>query len=652
MVSGHVGRPPQSLRRGSCFPSKSRFPAQGLSHSTWIPGRLLQVRYRDDRITVDVVVGYQWVWQEREKDKIAKQREHVWTQLSKLCQGVPARNLLLLGADLNSVCRPIPGLVGRGVMKTTRNTEPALDALLEEQKLVLLNTWSSSSSKWCFTFKHGPVETQIDFLAVRRRHADRTARSAKPRNLDLVPWRLGPKHRPLEASLPWVSGWVVAPRTQKPLRFSLQSMRKSLQTQDDKAQLLRQKVQQIVSNLPEAATIKDLNQRLLPVCKSIFPPTNKPQPADHGQALVVASVRNMWTAHRAMSMRNVVAAWKQYLLFRRAYQALCRASRNRRASWLEAQVVSAEAAAQQHDIATVYRIVNQIAPNKRRGRFRVRSAAGHILSAEQEFEEIFQYFSHAFQRADSFQFCTEGLRLVFTAEEISEAIGKLKSGKAVPTGSVPADVWSVCPQIFAERYSRILNHSCSQEFKLPAEATDCALSLLPKPGRSSRRPGDLRPLGLQDPSSKVLALALKDRLMPYVADFISCRPQFAYCPHKAFDDAICRVASHCSRVRARIKKGVLSVHDKREGKVESQCYGGIMLSLDLSRAFDELPRAVLLRTLEYAGTPPELCAAIISVHEACQYTVHHGGKEGMAKGVRQGCTLAPLLFPVHMLALR
>ena len=436
------------------FLRKSRFPAHGLSHCTWIPGRLLQVRYSDNYITVDVVVGYQWVWQERDKDKIAKQREHFWTQLSKLCQGIPARNLLLLGADLNSVCRPIPGLVGRGVLKTTRPTEPALDALLEEQKLVLLNTWSSSAPRWCFTFKHGSVETQIDFLAVRRRHADRTARGAKPRNLDLVPWRLGPKHRPLEASLPWVSGWVVAPRAQKPLRFSLQTMRKSLQAQDDKAQLLRQKVQQVVSSMPEAATIQDINQKLLPVCKSIFPPTNKPQPADHGQALVVASVRHMWTAHRAMSMRgravslrNVVAAWKQYLLFRRAYQALRQASRDRRARWLEAQVVSAEAAAQKNDVATVYRVVNQIAPKKRRDRVRIRSAAGHILSAEQEFEEIFRYFSTAFQRTDDFIFCAEGMQLRFTVEEIEEAIGKLKSGKAVrfplPTtytssGSLPA----------------------------------------------------------------------------------------------------------------------------------------------------------------------------------------------------------------------
>ena len=636
---------------------KSRFPAQGLSHCTWIPGRLLQVRYRDDYITVDAVVGYQWVWQERDKDKIAKQREHFWTQLSKLCQGIPARHLLFLGADFNSVCRPISGLVGRGVLKTTRPAEPALDTLLDEQKLVLLNTLSSSQPKWCFTFKHGSVETQIDFLAVRRRHADRIARSAKPRNLDLAPWRQGPKHRPLEASLPWVSGWVVAPRTHKPIRFSLQSMRKSLQTQDDKAQLLRQKVQQVVSSLPEAATILDLNKQLLPVCRSIFPPTNKPQPADHGQALVVASVRNMWTAHRAMSMRgravsvrNVVAAWKQYVLFRRAYQALRQASRNRRASWLEAQVISAEEAAQRNDIATVYRIVNQIAPKKRRDRVRIRSAAGHILSAEQEYEEIFRYFSRAFQRDADFEYSTEGLQIVFTAEELGEAISKLKSGKAVPTGSVPADVWGVCPQLFAERYCRILNQGCSQGFRLPSEATDCALSLLPKPGRSSRRPGDLRPLGLQDPSSKVLALALKDRLMPYVADFISSRPQFAYCPHKAIDDAICRVAGHCSRVRERIRKGVLSVHDKRAGKVESRCYGGIMLSLDLSRAFDELPRAVLLRTLEYAGTPPELCAIIISVHEACKYTVHHGGQVGsfhMAKGVRQGCTLAPLLYSLY-----
>ncbi|OLP99309.1 LINE-1 retrotransposable element ORF2 protein [Symbiodinium microadriaticum] len=241
---------------------------------------------------------------------------------------------------------------------------------------------------------------------------------------------------------------------------------------------------------------------------------------------------------RAVSVRNVVAAWKQYVLFRRAYQALRQASRNRRASWLEAQVISAEEAAQRNDIATVYRIVNQIAPKKRRDRVRIRSAAGHILSAEQEYEEIFRYFSRAFQRDADFEYSTEGLQIVFTAEELGEAISKLKSGKAVPTGSVPADVWGVCPQLFAERYC----------------------------------------------------------------------------------------------------------------KVESRCYGGIMLSLDLSRAFDELPRAVLLRTLEYAGTPPELCAIIISVHEACKYTVHHGGQVGsfhMAKGVRQGCTLAPLLYSLY-----
>ena len=65
------------------------------------------------------------------------------------------------------------------------------------------------------------------------------------------------------------------------------------------------------------------------------------------------------------------------------------------------------------------------------------------------------------------------------------------------------------PDPMATFYTRILNECNAKQNWFPEEATDCLLSLLPKPGKSSRRPRDLRPLGLQDPCSKVLANVLK-----------------------------------------------------------------------------------------------------------------------------------------------
>ncbi|OLQ04989.1 hypothetical protein AK812_SmicGene11911 [Symbiodinium microadriaticum] len=52
--------------------------------------------------------------------------------------------------------------------------------------------------------------------------------------------------------------------------------------------------------------------------------------------------------------------------------------------------------------------------------------------------------------------------------------------------------------------------------------------------------------------------------MPIALDLAPWRPQFAYCPGKAIEEAI--------------------------GSKESTCYGSMMISVDLSRAFDELPR--------------------------------------------------------------
>ena len=87
----------------------------------------------------------------------------------------------------------------------------------------------------------------------------------------------------------------------------------------------------------------------------------------------------------------------------------------------------------------------------------------------------------------------------------------LKTGKAVPDTSVPADIWLLCPQAVTSLCVRVFNQCNARNCSYPTEVTDCALSLLPKPGKTGRRPQDLRPLGLQDPGSKTMAIVLRTR---------------------------------------------------------------------------------------------------------------------------------------------
>ena len=92
------------------------------------------------------------------------------------------------------------------------------------------------------------------------------------------------------------------------------------------------------------------------------------------------------------------------------------------------------------------------------------------------------------------------------------------------------------------------------------------------------------------------------------------------------------------------------LHSKFAGIKKAACSGGCQLSIDLSRAFDSVPRSTPLRALEWAGIPTDLCALVISRHEASSYIL--GDRNDAARqreihvtrGVKQGCVVAPALW--------
>ena len=467
--------------------------AEDSTYCSWIPGRLLQVRCGGARTTIDILAGYQWVWANGAAPATLENRSFFWNQLSRALHSIPRRNLLIVGADLNTRCQPIPGLIGRGVMNKNQVRDPELEAVLQEHNLVLLNTWGSSRPNCCHTFYHGETRSQIDFLAMRRPAADSVARRAAPYVFDLAPWRQGPKHHALRASVPWRAGWTYAKKPAVQHRFSLGELRSSIKAMDERAQTLQAEVCRTLQRATECTTVAQMNTRVLALCRKLYP-ARKPgtPPHSHKPCLrpeVQNAVEQVWatqhavrTSVKATGLRASIEAWRRAAAFKQASKQLRKASCAARKAWFEDRILEAERAARKNDLGAVYRVINHIAPKKKRDSVRIRGAQGQLLSPHAEFQEVFQHFKSEFRDPHSFDLPSCQVSH-FSAEETQAAIGLNRKRKAVPSTSMPAELWLLCPQEFAQFFTPHINLAGTKDARYPPEVANCTLALLPKPSK-------------------------------------------------------------------------------------------------------------------------------------------------------------------------
>jgi len=76
-----------------------------------------------------------------------------------------------------------------------------------------------------------------------------------------------------------------------------------------------------------------------------------------------------------------------------------------------------------------------------------------------------------------------------------------------------------------------------------------------------------------------------------------------------------------------------------------------VISVDLKKAYDSVPRPALWRVLEKLGVPSTLVSIIQSFHEGMSTMVIVGQTFtepiGVCNGLCQGCTMAPVLFSLY-----
>lgn len=158
---------------------KSLCAGHQITWQHYAPGRLLHVRLNFSSRPIDVLACYQHTFAGPQS---LPDRDKWWTLLENTLQGLPKRNNLVMLGDFNCSLGHTGSNVGTTLFRwrgqlTAGKQHPdqgRFQSLLRFFGLVVLNSWSSGLGP---TYVHDAKASRIDYLIVRKPHADGQAAS-------------------------------------------------------------------------------------------------------------------------------------------------------------------------------------------------------------------------------------------------------------------------------------------------------------------------------------------------------------------------------------------------------------------------------------------------------------------------------------------
>ena len=665
-----------------------------IRHCEVVPGRALHVRL-DTAPPVDLLGVYQVAWNphhtalqgsimERTR-ALLDRRMQVWRAVHNWVLGIPRRNQLLLLGDFNCTLTPQSPHVGTGV--TDNTSAPHQDGdefqrLVCQNGLTALNTWSRAGRPASTFLRPTGAGAQLDY-ALTRLPCDPLSLCAKARPDANIVHPTGFRHVP-------VLGCITQPRVPRstPQQPVLTAAKANRALRDNST--FQQSFQNAVAGLVHEQA--DLNSALLHAWHSTLPGVKAAEPAPDLRKIphprlddnTRVTLKRFWYTKRAvrqaldltdcytgppilyiaeggmqavqrhfpravLGLRSWLHAWQSAVRFHQLDRQMRKAGRVKKLQQLNTLLEEAQASPEQ-GVLGLYRIIHRFKPKTSKRTIHFRDSEGRLLTAREELEQLRKYFSDLFQSETrpSAPAWTLHHGLQPSLSEVTAALESLPGNKALPSGHAPAALWrqnvsSLAP-IVTQQLQRVLGPG---QLCFPEQWRLSYMVLLPKEGKPPTAPQNLRPICLLPAMSKIIARVLASRLRPYLEQALAAIPQFAYLQSRQTSDALDRVLSHCHQVRQQLGSYRNSLFDRRAGTQHRHFCGGLQVSLDLSKAFDRIPRARLHQALLRVGAPPDLASAIMYVHDSAGIVLERYGISEtvpLVSGIRQGCGLSPLLW--------
>ena len=245
------------------------------------------------------------------------------------------------------------------------------------------------------------------------------------------------------------------------------------------------------------------------------------------------------------------------------------------------------------------------------------------------------------------------LQWPFEEDELSHNFLQLPAHKAVSPHYAPAPLWRSIRHVMAGKLQELGYHCITQD-AVPQEWGKSTIVFLGKPGKSTSDVANLRPICLLEPCGKVLMRVLGMALRDQVSMELHKWPLFAYQPGRSTHDAIRRVLGHCGEVKQLQFMLQHRIHQTAAG-AHQPLTGGLTVSLDLSRAFDQVPRGRLFESLRTLGIDETLLSFLWHIyrHTECEFE-HKGCHRTFVAGrgdTAGGCSAAPTLWTLFTMAI-
>eukprot|EP00435_Cladocopium_sp_Y103_P006280 s4171_g2.t1 len=640
-----------------CLISKRLCQSHQISWAELDPGRLVHIQLTGKHRNIDVLHLYQHV---HTSDRL-EQRQHLWDLLNTTLTSFSSRNQLLLLGDFNTSLPNRSLAVGAGTYLhqgrrhagTVHSDSDTLHQILRQHSIEVLNTWNQQAGP---TFVHDLAHSRIDYICCRRIHSDATSRDVK--YLDDFPLfgYTGPQHFPLLTSV--LRHWTPATSTAPSLGWSHKqrlALYAQWMRQDESSQSLQHGIIQKVRNITDSVhPLDDLHAAL-----NSFPANEYATPAPppvhrfdltpfqafryHGQELRTLA---------GVSLDNMFKAWHHVSQQCAARRQMNATSKQARKAKLQLVLDQAHEAAEAKDHFRLYQAVRKLAPRLQHKRISLRNPDGTLASPVQAANLLQDWYTQLY--ADQALATTSDQHAwPFTEHELCQGFKRLPLMKSLAPEYAPAPFWVMGASDIAMFLQPFLEHWLPTH-QLPQVWSRGSLVLLPKPGKPCQRPSDLRPISLLEPVGKIVLGMIAQHLLHGTWHILRTLPQYAYLPGRGCTDAIFRVQRHCQAIRDSLINARYQIHDSAAGLPSAPLLGGLLVSLDMSRAFDEVSRATLFESLHQMGVAPAVIDVLHQIYSKTTMTFHHRGEFrefDTYKGIRQGCKGAPIMWCIFTASL-
>ena len=613
-------------------------------------GRLQHVRLPWQNSHVHVVTGYQHVWQSTLSTEQNNQQRQLWTgQLESCLKQIPQRDRLLVAADFNATAQresPYIGPCARRQARLSQRPAKTINKICREFQLAALNTFSCRKP---YTFQNGKSRTQIDFVLTRLRHAGQRAKQAKPlHHFPVGILRQGPKHSPIRASV-----YVPPYRKLKAHQASFDSASLDLgyRLKDEHWAEFSMAISETVRLCHSQAWVS-LEQAMLGVVEQYYPRLGRTR---RSPATITPEY---WQKHRVLRYLKSLGeqAFSDYSALKQElsedilqYKRVQQQRRRARQEHLLQEALQDK----KHQSHRLSKALKKLSPWKAPERVTLRGDGGELLTATEEAEVMRDFSSRVFCKSGGLLPVQNPQRLPISSEQVLAQVKSIPIGKAVPRQSAPIAAWRSIDEEAAQCIAEKISQETGRE-ELDTHLKDPFVSWLPKPTKAPSKPANLRPIGVLSVPAKVLAGLVRERVSTKIQYSTQSLPQYAYVKRRGTREAILHAVKHLEEA-----KSLASIGSRRNklqpGRQASHgLLGSIILSIDLSRAFDSVDRSRLMQALEQLGVDSHTSILVQQLHSDTTYHMSFSGVSvavSVTSGIKQGCKLAPILWAALTLAL-